>query len=195
MISSARAPTVAPQAGPGGLTRHGGFLRFWAASAISDVGSQISALALPLIAALMLGATPWQMGLLSAAGSAPALLVSLFAGVWVDRFRRRRLLITADLGRAALLVTIPLASVLGLLRIEILYVVALSAGVLTVLFDVSYLAFVPSLVAREWLVEANSKLEATSAAAQVAGPGLGGLLVGMLGAAFAVLIEIGRAHV
>jgi len=189
MISSATAPTVAPQAGPGGLTRHGGFLRFWAASAISDVGSQISALALPLIAALMLGATPWQMGLLSAAGSAPALIVSLFAGVWVDRFRRRRLLITADLGRAALLVTIPLASVLGLLRIEILYVVALSAGVLSVLFDVTYLAFVPSLVAREWLVEANSKLEATSSAAQVVGPGLGGMLVGLLGAAFAVLID------
>jgi len=189
MISAAAATAASPQAGPEGLGRHRGFLRFWAASAISDVGSQVSALALPLIAALTLGATPWQMGLLSAAGSAPALLVGLFAGVWVDRFRRRPLLITADLGRAALLVTIPLASVLGLLRIEILYVVAFSAGVLTVLFDVSYLAFVPSLVAREWLVEANSKLEATSAAAQVVGPGLGGLLVGMLGAAFAVLID------
>ena len=77
MTSSATAPTVARQAGPGGLTRHGGFLRFWAASAISDVGSQISALALPLIAALTLGATPWQMGLLSAAGSVPSLLVEI----------------------------------------------------------------------------------------------------------------------
>lgn len=187
MIPAAPAPV--PQAGPGGLWRQGGFLRFWAASAISDVGSQVSALALPLIAALTLGATPWQMGVLSAAGSAPSLLVGLFAGVWVDRLRRRPLLITADLGRAALLVTIPLTSVLGLLRIEILYVVALSAGVLTVLFDVTYLAFVPSLVAREGLVEANGKLEATSSAARVVGPGLGGMLVGLLGAAFAVLID------
>src|SRR5262252_6718901 len=189
MISSATAPTVAPQAGPGGLTRHGGFLRFWAASAISDVGSQISALALPLIAALTLGATPWQMGVLSAAGSAPTLIVGLFAGVWVDRLRRRPLMITADLGRALLLLSIPLASVLNVLRIELLYVVALSAGGLTVLFDVTFLAFVPTLVGREQLVDANSKIEATSSAAQVAGPGLGGLLVGALGAAYAVVID------
>jgi predicted MFS family arabinose efflux permease len=99
------------------------------------------------------------------------------------------LLIGADLGRAALLLTIPIASVCGLLRIEILYVVALSAGVLTVLFDVTFLAFVPSLVERAQLVEANSKIETTSSAAQVAGPGLGGLLVGVLGAAFAVVID------
>ena len=189
MIFAAPAPAAAPESRAGGLWRHPGFLRFWAASAVSDVGSQVSALALPLIAALTLGATPWQMGLLSAAGSVPTLLVGLFAGVWVDRVRRRPLLVAADLGRAALLLTIPVASVSGLLRIEILYVVALSAGVLTVLFDVTFLAFVPSLVERERLVEANSKLEATSSAAQVAGPGLGGVLVGALGAAFAVLID------
>jgi MFS family permease len=171
------------------LWRHPGFVKLWAASAISDVGSQVSALALPLIAALTLGATPWQMGLLSAAGSAPALLVGLFAGVWVDRLRRRPLLIATDLGRAAVLLTIPLASALGALRIEILYAVALSAGVLTVLFDVAHLSFVPSLVERERLVEGNSKLEATASAAQVAGPSLGGVLVGLLGAAFAVLID------
>jgi MFS family permease len=189
MISGAPAPAATPDARPGGLWRHPGFLKFWAASAISDVGSQVSALALPLIAALTLGATPWQMGLLSAAGSVPTLLVGLFAGVWVDRVRRRPLLITADLGRAALLLTIPLASVVGLLRIEILYVVALSAGVLTVLFDVTFLAFVPSLVERDRLVDANSRIEATSSAAQVVGPGLGGVLVGALGAAFAVVID------
>jgi MFS family permease len=174
---------------PGGLWRHCGFLKLWAASAISDVGSQVSALALPLIAALTLGATPWQMGLLSAAGSAPALLVGLFAGVWVDRVRRRPLLIATDLGRAALLLTIPLASMAGVLRIELLEVVALLAGALTVLFDVAHLSFVPSLVERERLVEGNGKLEATASAAQVVGPGLGGVLVGLLGAAFAVLVD------
>ena len=153
------------------------------------MGSQISALALPLIAALTLGATPWQMGLLSAAGAAPILFVGLFAGVWVDRLRRRPLLIAMDIGRAALLLTIPLASVFGLLRIEILYVVALLVGALSVLFDVAHLSFVPSLVERERLVEGNSKLEATSSVAQVAGPGLGGVLVGRLGAPFAVFID------
>ena len=125
------------------------------------MGSQISALALPLIAALTLGATPWQMGLLSAAGAAPILFVGLFAGVWVDRLRRRPLLIAMDIGRAALLLTIPLGSALGVLRIEILYIVALLVGALGVLFSV----------------------------AQVAGPGLGGVLVGLLGAAFAVIID------
>lgn len=189
MTSATPAPVARPRTRPGGLWQHPGFLKFWVASAISDVGSQVSALALPLIAALTLGATPWQMGLLSAAGSVPALLVGLFAGVWVDRLRRRPLMITADLGRAALLLTIPVASALGLLRIELLYLVALSAGVLTVLFDVTYLAFIPSLVGRDRLVDANSKLEATASVAQVVGPGLGGALVGALGAAYAVLID------
>jgi MFS family permease len=189
MISGGPAPAAATQTRPGGLWRHPNFLKFWAASAISDVGSQVSALALPLIAALMLGATPWQMGLLSAAGSLTTPLVGLLAGVWVDRVRRRPLLIAADVGRAAILLTIPLASVWSLLRIELLYAVALSAGTLTVLFDVTFVSFVPSLVARERLVDANSKIEATSAAGQVAGPGLGGMLVGSLGAAFAVVID------
>ena len=172
-----------------GLWRHREFLKFWAGSAISDVGSQISALAVPLIAALTLAATPWQMGLLGAAGSAPVLLVGLFAGVWVDRVRRRPLMIATDLGRGVLLLIIPLAAVAGVLRIEILYVVLLLSGTLTVLFDVAHLSFVPSLVTPGRLVEGNSKLEATSAAAQVAGPSLGGVLVSLLTAPFAVLID------
>lgn len=174
---------------PAGLWRQPEFLKLWAASAISDVGSQITVVALPLIAALTLRATAWEMGLLSAAGSAPILLVGLLAGVWVDRLRRRPMLIAADVGRALLLLAIPLTSVIGALRIEILYVVALLVGTLTVLFDVAYLSFLPSLVERDRLVEGNSKLEATSSAAQVAGPGLGGVLVGVLGAAFAVLLD------
>lgn len=172
-----------------GLWRHPAFLTLWAASAVSDVGSQVSALALPLIAALTLGATAWQMGLLSAAGSAPVLLVGLFAGVWVDRRRRQPVLIATDLGRAVLLSTVPLASALGVLRIELLYVVTLLAGTLTMLFGVAHMSFVPSLVERERLVEGNSKLEATTSAAQVAGPGLGGVLVGLLGAPLAVLVD------
>jgi MFS family permease len=172
-----------------GLWHHREFLKFWAGSAISDVGSQVSALALPLIAALTLGATPWQMGLLTASGSAPVLLVGLFVGVWVDRLRRRPVMIATDLGRAILLLIIPLAAVAGVLRMELLYVVLLLTGSLTVLFDVAHLSFVPSLVTPDRLVEGNSKLETTSAAAQVAGPSLGGVLVSLLGAPFAVLVD------
>ena len=171
------------------LWRHREFLKFWAGSGISDVGSQVTALALPLIAALMLHATPWQMGLLAASGSAPVLLVGLFAGVWVDRVRRRPVMIATDLGRALLLSMIPLAFVAGMLRMELLYVVMLLTGSLTVLFDVAHLSFVPSLVTGEHLVDGNSKIETTSAAAQVAGPSLGGVLVSMLGAPFAVLVD------
>jgi MFS family permease len=172
-----------------GLGRQAEFLKLWVASAIDDVGSQVSALALPLIAALTLGATSWQMGLLSAAGSAPTLLVGLFAGVWVDRLRRKPVLIAANLGSAVLLLTIPLASAAGVLRIGILYLVTLAAGALTVLFDVAHLAFIPSLVGRDRLVEANSKIESTWSAAQVAGPGFGGVLIGAVGAPFAVFID------
>ncbi|HEU4370207.1 MAG TPA: MFS transporter [Methylomirabilota bacterium] len=171
------------------MTRHPAFLKLWAASAMSDVGSQVSTLALPLIAALTLDATAWQMGLLSAAGSAPVLLVGLLTGVWVDRRRRQPVLIATDLGRAILLSTVPLASALGVLRIDLLYVVTLLVGTLTVLFGVAHMSFVPSLLERERLVEGNSKLEATTSVAQVAGPGLGGVLVGVLGAPLAVLVD------
>jgi MFS family permease len=176
-------------AGPVSLWRQRGFVKLWAASAISDVGSQVSALALPLIAALMLDATPWQMGLLSAADSAPTLVVGLLAGVWVDRLRRRPVLIAADLGRAALLLAIPLASVAGALHMGLLYGVAVSVGALTVLFDVAHLSYLPSLIARDQLVDGNSKLETTASVAQVVGPGLGGVLVKVVGAPFAVLLD------
>ncbi len=171
------------------LWRHREFLKFWAGSAISDVGSQITALAVPLIAALTLDATPWQMGLLSAAGSAPILFVGLFAGVWVDRVRRRPVLIASDLGRAALLLIIPLAALSGVLRIELLYAVLLLTGALTVLFDVADMSFLPSLVTPEGIVEGNTKLQSTSSAAQVVGPSVGGVLVSLMTAPFALLVD------
>lgn len=171
------------------LWRHREFLKFWTGSAISDVGSQVTMLAVPLIAALTLDATPWQMGLLSAAGGAPILLVGLFAGVWVDRVRRRPVMIATDLGRAALLLLIPLAAVTGVLRIEILYAVLLLTGALTVLFDVANMSLLPSLVTPDRIVEGNSKLQSTSAAAQVVGPGVGGVLVSLMTAPFALLVD------
>ena len=174
---------------PRSLWRQRAFLTYWSASAISDLGSQITALALPLIGALTLNATPWQMGVLTASTTLPILLVGLFAGVWVDRMRRRPVLIAADIGRALLLLTVPIASVGGFLTIELLCVVALLVGALNVFFDLAHLAFLPVLVERENLVEGNAKLEVTAAGAQVAGPSLGGALVGLLGAPFAVLLD------
>jgi MFS family permease len=171
------------------LWRHHEFLKFWAASAVSDVGSQVTLLAVPLIAALTLDATPWQMGLLSAAGGAPILLVGLFAGVWVDRVRRRPVMIASDLGRAGLLLIIPLAAVGGALRIEILYAVLLLTGALTVLFDVANMSLLPSLVTPDRIVEGNTKLQSTSAAAQVVGPSVGGVLVSLMTAPFALLAD------
>src|SRR5204863_3102916 len=130
-------------------------------------------------------ATPWQMGVLTASSTLPILLVGLFAGVWVDRLPRRPLLIAADFGRAALLLTIPCASLSGYLTIELLCAVALLVGALNVFFDLAHIAFLPVLVERTQLVDGNAKLEVTAAGAQVVGPSLGGTLVGLLGAPFA----------
>jgi MFS family permease len=152
-------------------------------------GSLVTQVALPLTAVLALGATPAEMGLLAALEILPGIAIGLIAGVWVDRLRRRPVLIAADLGRAALLGTIPVAAWLGTLRIEQLYVVALLAGTLTVFFDVAYQSYLPALVRREELVEANSKLEASAAAAEVAAFGLGGVLVQTLTGPVAILLD------
>jgi MFS family permease len=173
----------------GGLWRDAGFRNLWGAQTISLLGSQVTALALPLTAALALEATPAQMGLLGAAGAAPALLLGLFVGVWVDRRRRRPIMIAADLGRAALLLLIPAAALFGTLRIELLYAVALLCGALSLLFEVAYRAFVPALLPRERLVDANSKLELSRSAAEVGGPGLAGGLIGLAGAPLAVAAD------
>ena len=171
------------------LSRDRAFLRYWTASAISDVGSQVTSLALPLIGALTLNATAWEMGALTAAGSAPILVLGLFTGVIVDRLRRRPVLIAADVGRAILLTTIPAAAWLGVLSIELLIAVAFLTGALSLLFDIAHLAFLPALVGRAHLVEGNSKLEVTAAGAQVVGPGVGGALIGAVGAPVAVLVD------
>ena len=174
---------------PGELWRRGDFVRLWAAQSISAVGSQVTLLALPLVAALTLEASAFEIGVLAAAETAPFLLVGLFAGVWVDRLRRRPILIATDLGRAALLLAIPLAAWLGLLGMPLLYAVALLTGTLTLFFDVAFLSYLPALVERDELVEGNSKLQASSSTAQVVGPGLAGALVGAVGAPFALLLD------
>jgi MFS family permease len=172
-----------------GLWRHRDFRKLWAGETVSLFGSEVTELALPLVAVLVLEADAGQMGLLAAARFAPFLLITLPAGAWVDRRRRRPVLIGSNLGRALLVGLVPLLSGLGLLRMGYLYAIAFAVGALTVLFDVAYQSYLPSLVDREQLVEGNSKLQASASAARVGGPGLGGLLVQLVGAPRALLLD------
>src|SRR6266542_4867758 len=137
----------------GSLWRHADFMKLWTGETISQLGTQVTLLALPLTAILILKASPFQVGLLGAAEFLPFILVGLPAGVWVDRLRRRPILIAGDLGRVLALGSIPIAYALGVLHIVQLYVVAFVTGVLTVFFDVSYQSYLPSLVERGRIVE------------------------------------------
>lgn len=171
---------------PGRLWENPDFLRLWAGQSVSALGSMIGGPALGFTAILFLEATPLQMGMLQSADLLPALLVGLPAGVWVDRLRKRPLLIASDLARALLLALIPLTALLGLLRIEIVLTVVFLVGALNLLFDVAYQSHLPCLVAREDLVEGNSKLAASASAAEVAGFATAGWLVQILTAPIAV---------
>ncbi len=173
----------------GGLWRHRDFLKLWSAETISQFGSQVTGLALPLVAILTLDVSAFKVSALVVVEFAPFLLISLPAGVWVDRLRRRRILIFGDLGRAGLLATIPVAYALDVLTIWQLFVVGFFVGVCTVLFDVAYQSYLPSLVAREQLVEGNSKLEVSRSGAQLAGPALAGVMIEVLRAPFAILAD------
>ena len=171
------------------LWHHRDFLRLWVGDSISQIGTMVSLIALPLLAIKVLDATPFEVGLLTTAETAAFLLVGLPAGAWVDRVRRRNVLILGDIGRAVLLGSLPLAWYLDLLTLAQLYAVALFTGVLTVFFDVAYQSYLPGLVGRDYLVEGNAKLEASRAVAQIAGPSVGGALVQWLTAPYAVLVD------
>jgi predicted MFS family arabinose efflux permease len=165
------------------------FRFLWAAHALSQLGTQFTVLAVPLTAALLLGATPAQMGLLAAVEGVPFALAGPFAGVLVDRLPRRRLLVGTDLLRAFVIVGIPAAAVVGLLRLELLYVVVLLVGVGSVLFEIAQASYTPALVEPAELADANGRLEATRSAAEVVGPGLAGALIGAIGAPLAVAAD------
>jgi MFS family permease len=181
-----RLDRVWPQ---GGLWRHADFLKLWSAQTISQFGSQITAIALPLVAVLSLHATAFQVAALSAVDFVPFLLFSLPAGVWVDRLPRRPILIAADLGRACALGSIPVAAALHHLSLAQLYAVGFVAGTLTVFFDVAYQSYLPALVDRAQLVEGNAKLEVSRSAGQIGGPGVGGLLVRAFTAPYAIVAD------
>jgi MFS family permease len=173
----------------GGLWRHPDFLKLWSGQTISQVGSQVSALALPLAAVLVLDASAFEVALLGTIEFLPFLLFALPAGVWVDRMRRRPILIVTDVGRGLFLASIPVAYLFDALTIGQLYVVGFLVGICTVFFDVSYQSYLPSLVRKDRLVEGNSLLEVSRNAAQIGGPGLAGLLVGAITAPYAILLD------
>jgi MFS family permease len=173
----------------GGLWHHLDFRRLWIGETVSQFGTMISQLALPLVAILVVHASTLEVGLLTACETAAFLVVGLPAGAWVERMRFRSVLIVNDLIRAALLGSIPLAALLGVLTIGQLYVVAIGTGVSTVFFDVAYQSYLPELVDRTMLVEGNAKLQGSESVSQVAGPSVGGLLIQALTAPYAVLFD------
>ena len=168
------------------LWRHRNFLLLWSGQTVSETGSAVTQLALPLTAVVVLGASTFQVGALTAAATLAFALIALPAGAIVDRRAKRRLMIWCDVARMLIIGSVPLAAAFGALTLGQLYAVAIAAGVCTVFFDVSYQSYLPVLIGTADLVEGNGKLGATQSFAQLAGPGLGGVLVGLVGAARAM---------
>jgi MFS family permease len=173
----------------GGLWRHPEFVKLWSAETVSQFGTQFTQLALPLVAIDVLHVSAFQVAALTTVEFLPFLLVSLPAGVWVDRLRRRPILVVGDLARAALLGSVPVAYWLGALTMAQLYVVGFLVGIATVFFDVAYQSYLPSLVERQQLIDGNAKLEISRAAAQLGGPGLAGIVIDILRAPAALAFD------
>ena len=157
----------------------------------SQLGAQVSGVALPLLAVVTLDATPFEVGMLGAASTIAFAVLGLPAGAWVDRVRRRPVLVASDVVRALLLATIPLAALCGILSMWQLLLVSLLAGVARVFFDVGYRSYLPSVIGRDRVLAGNSSLEFVRASGQVAGPALGGVLVSLIGAASVLLVQAG----
>jgi len=173
----------------GFVRRYPDFTRLWIGQTLSQLGSQVTLVALPLLAITTLDASTLQVGLLAAAETVPFLILGLPAGVWVDRRRRRPILVYADVVRGLLLASIPITHAFDSLHVAQLYVVAVGVGACTVLFDVAYQSYVPALVPPDRLLDANARLEVSYSAAGLVGPGLGGLLVQALRAATAIVVD------
>ena len=164
-------------------------MKLWIGQTISGIGSRITREGLPLTAVIVLGASPAQMGVLSATGGASVLLFSLWAGVIVDRVRRRPVMIAADLGRALLLSSIPVLALMHVLTIAHLITVAALTGVLTVLFEVAYQSYLPSLVGQDELFQGNRLLSISGSTAEILGPSMTGVLVQLITAPIAILLD------
>ena len=165
---------------PPSLWRDRQFLKLWAGETTSAIGSQFGALAIPFLAVSVLEATEFQVGVLGAVGTVAFLLIGLPAGAWVDRWRKRRVMLWADLTRAVALLTIPLVWFAGTLTIWHLLLVAAVVGAATVFFDVAYQSYIPILVPSASISDANAKLETTQQLARIGGPAASGVLLGIV---------------
>src|SRR5688500_8359641 len=168
------------------LWRHSDFMKLWTGQTISQLGDEVTQLAIPLVAAVTLEVTPFEFGLLAVLQFLPFILLTIPAGVWVDRIRRRPILIGANLGRAALLTSIPVAFLGGWLTIWQLYVVAFAIGCLEVFFDIAYQSYWPTVAARARLVDGSAKLEISVSATSFVGPTIAGFLGDLLRPAIAI---------
>lgn len=168
------------------LWRQRDFLRLWGAQAVSAFGARITREGLPIMAVLTLAAAPSQLGVLAALTSAAGLFVGLAAGDFVDHTPRRRILIAADVARAALLISVPVAAWLGVLTIWQVYAVAATVAAASVLFDIADHAYLPALVGRAHVLDANARIATTESVAEMGGPALAGLLFQVLTAPFAL---------
>jgi MFS family permease len=173
----------------GALWQHPDFLKLWTGQTISEFGSQVSGLAVPILAAKSLHATPFEFAVLGVLNFLPFILFALPAGVWVDRLHRRYILIVGDAARAVLLALIPILWALGVLQIWHLLILQFVIGIFTVFFDVAYQSYLPALIDREHLVEGNSKLQLTVSVAQVGGPPMAGALIAALTAAYSIVAD------
>jgi predicted MFS family arabinose efflux permease len=173
----------------GALLKHRDFRRLWAGETVSELGTQVSVLAVPLLAVRSLHASTFQVALLTATSTLGFLVAGLPAGAWVDRLRRRKVMIAADLGRVLALGSIPIAYAFGALGLLQLYLATLAAGLLTVFFDVAYQSYLPSLVGPDHVVEGNAKLGGSAEVAQLAGPSLAGGLVQVIGGSYAIAVD------
>lgn len=165
------------------------FRRLWLADLASQLGSRIDVLAVPLLAVTTLGASVFQVSLLRTVETLPYLVLGLQVGAWCDRMRHRPVLIAADVGRAVLIASVPVAALFGVLRLPQLLVVVLGTGLFGVFFDIAHQTYLPRLVPREQLPEANARLQTNLSMAAVAGPGLAGLIVQALGNAAALAVD------
>ena len=172
-----------------GLWQHPDFRRLWAGQTVSVFGSLTTRLALPFTAVIFLDAKGWQVALITTSDVMAGIAVGLFAGVWVDRLARRPIMIATDLARAAVIASVPLAALFGVLHMPQLYVVAFASGVLTTFFDVAYQSYLPTLVRPEELVEGNSKLAGSASVAEAGAFGAAGWLAQLLTAPGAMAID------
>ncbi|MFD6133254.1 MFS transporter [Streptomyces diastaticus] len=185
----AERPAEGPQAPRKKSFKGTGFLRLWTGESISLAGTEITFMAIGIIAVTTLAATPWQMGVLEAAESAAVLFLGLSAGVWADRYERRRIMLVANLARSVLVLAIPVLFWFDLLNMAVLYVVVFLVGALSLLFDSAMSAYLPRLLPRSQLERANSWMEGSASVGMVAGPGLAGILVQIVSAPVALVVD------